>query len=1822
MAVLGRLLVSSAERLDLPDFLSIDSFAQGDFKYLMQSFVGSDKPYILKGFDVISPGSAIGTQNISIRVANSVVYYPGSLAGPFFHGLKEGNSQSAPLIPELRKNSTNYVYLTLTTSDAAKDTRAFWDPDKEGGTGGEFTQDVNTQTVLSVVVNVSASAFPDGVTPVCKVVVGANFIESIEDARDMMFRLGTGGLNPNPLERYNWKKEPSASYDRSEPNTLMSNALDPNPFQGGDKNINTLKEWMDAVMTKLAELGGTTHWYEDTSVYSIISVFKDALATSIKSKGYWNSSDSTAGLLTWSEDVTIQSTSDLSDVILRSGNKALADNEVLYINRIRDAAINTGSIAVEWFNGTNYTNGQLGSFENLSKGDWIKKADDSDNLYLRVEEFYAAASLGGGVTAPANALSVKLSANYIGLSESKQAVYSKGVYLNTEVDQAPREDAAIQSAAGNFYWLAMRSDTILNVSDITTTKLTIDITASDATKALVTSAAHGLSDGQRIEIVGSTNFDGSYAVSVETINTFYISLTGGPHADELAQSAFFATVTTAARSTNDGLQLESASHGLSTDQRVIVSDTSNYNGDYQVFPTGNTTFTMPVSSLIANEAAGTSTIVNIYVRADIGPTLIEQGQNKSIGQVNTDNILSVIGINNDAQTHPNYYITPNYNTLDAQENYNADATDNLTHRASKLTAMMADKTQDKTIKPTLIGVKQITNVSNVANQDITFIQKDSTTPMTLTLSQPSSPGNCILFFDSVVSLGVNQAAYISIDRNASSTLVSSSDVTVADISNVPLDENIFIVLHRLSDTGVNLWDGTPVNDFLNATGIAVAEVTTITPVVDVAGSLNNTYFQLFSASNETEYYVWFNVNAAGVDPAIVDATSIEIPIATNATADNIATAMQSIIDSFGDFSVVDNTGSITITNATVGATTNANDSGTTGFGFITDIEGVGEILHYVADGDLNRTAVKKLDESLYGGLTNVNGTIADLSGTVADLSVTVADTQAVVRQNNNMKLVAGGTWSWNIGAVNEVQSFVFSSVPTVGTWSLSDGSNTTSAIQFNASNATIKSAIESAFTTNSTVVNITGDYSTGIVVEIVSSTLGSNNYPQLTSSITGLDATITDSTVQTGIDPVNQLTWDADAYVRIPELADNRNTVSAQTIVIKDGQVAYVDVNRSTGTAAILPVTVANVEAITLTDNIVVIASRVANDIIVGTSSFSLADGERLQLDAALEEINRYFGQLRIIPHPTNAQRVFVTGTDVIKLDTTVISQAVKNLLLNFDGAQVDFQTGEILAADGFTPLGVDFTPTIPASGMWRWLSITLSPGSVNIDNTINGQLIVLSGASDGIDAATAVKPAFPNGTQLGVVAITSTDGSNVSPISAGNIRQLGVGGGSGGGTGDASTAQSRLEDVLDDSFYSYLDPNVFSIDEDNKIDTGISTASYSVADQVFNFATGEFIQSLSVLDPEFLAELNDVLKAQVALIFESGSEDPAPVVEVSNNGVDFQAVTMNRLGANNDTFVGEIAFDLTTLVAQTLHEVTGEDSQTTLTNLGTIDDSQDFTTSQYEVAEQLTVSITKTGSPTGYLKINLHEDNSGVPGIIKQQSLVNIEDLLPGQQNVTVNIGRNVLDNPVKYHIKVETDDAYKASYVATTSQIAVGQNSGASSMVFKVEGRAIDLLMKYTASAAAKLKGYGIYYGEEAQSVKRLKRRAAFVFDGTIDNLNEFQLPWDADPDFVEVQDRVNGQVWGIPSFSLVGNTVTFPVDFFNGRDAVYLIAKQVEAGSYDNNPENRKIIIENHLGSNDPALDYSVSGHGPIVSTENTAIKVEITVDENMNIVIKEA
>lgn len=69
-----------------------------------------------------------------------------------------------------------------------------------------------------------------------------------------------------------------------------------------------------------------------------------------------------------------------------------------------------------------------------------------------------------------------------------------------------------------------------------------------------------------------------------------------------------------------------------------------------------------------------------------------------------------------------------------------------------------------------------------------------------------------------------------------------------------------------------------------------AEVTNVTFAADVSGSKNSTYFNFSSAGDAHLFYVWFNINAAGVDPAPAGRVGIEVDGATGATAATLATA--------------------------------------------------------------------------------------------------------------------------------------------------------------------------------------------------------------------------------------------------------------------------------------------------------------------------------------------------------------------------------------------------------------------------------------------------------------------------------------------------------------------------------------------------------------------------------------------------------------------------------------------------------------------------------------------------------------------------------------------------------------------------------------------------------------------------------------------------------------------------------------------------------------------------------------------------------------------
>jgi hypothetical protein len=151
-------------------------------------------------------------------------------------------------------------------------------------------------------------------------------------------------------------------------------------------------------------------------------------------------------------------------------------------------------------------------------------------------------------------------------------------------------------------------------------------------------------------------------------------------------------------------------------------------------------------------------------------------------------------------------------------------------------------------------------------------------------------------------------------------------------------------------------DGTP-------TGLP--EKSTVQCVADVAGSLNDTFFVLNSALDETVYHVWLNVNSAGTYAPSGGETPVEVAVATGASADTVAAAVSAAIDALADFSASVVTDTVTITNAADGETADVADgSAATGFTFAVTQDGVTADIS-LPEGSLEATIADGANEGEY-----------------------------------------------------------------------------------------------------------------------------------------------------------------------------------------------------------------------------------------------------------------------------------------------------------------------------------------------------------------------------------------------------------------------------------------------------------------------------------------------------------------------------------------------------------------------------------------------------------------------------------------------------------------------------------------------------------------------------------------------------------------------------------------------------------------------------------------------------------------------------------------
>jgi len=263
-----------------------------------------------------------------------------------------------------------------------------------------------------------------------------------------------------------------------------------------------------------------------------------------------------------------------------------------------------------------------------------------------------------------------------------------------------------------------------------------------------------------------------------------------------------------------------------------------------------------------------------------------------------------------------------------------------------------------------------------------------------------------------------------------------------------------------------------------------------------------------------------------------------------------------------------------------------------------------------------------------------------------------------------------------------------------------------------------------------------------------------------------------------------ELTFTSDAFVSVPGLNNVRNTIptSESPITLAANEVAYVDLNRTTGAAANLTVNTANINALTLTQDRIIIARRDGSDILVGNNCFRLKDGEFLELDAALAEINRRLGQLELNAHESDVSNARIDSSDKAMLDGRTLAQEIDELILDFDGAVIEFNTGSIFKADGSTPLGANFTPfTIPV-GEYFWYGIGLNATTSTGINKTNAQIEVTEALSANVVQASAPFPSISGTKKLGAVQVRNIGGT----ITLVDIYRLPSSGSAGGNVGYA----------------------------------------------------------------------------------------------------------------------------------------------------------------------------------------------------------------------------------------------------------------------------------------------------------------------------------------------------------------------------------------------------------------------------------------------------
>lgn len=265
MSVLRQLNILGQMRLDVPHIRSIESSIAADFDVVAGRVQAGEKAVVVRGFTLANFDAGTAANSVQLTTADGILYnMNASESGTFLWVSADrdvetlNSATNARVSGSFTAGQVNYVGLDLTRSadSTTADLVQFLDPN----TLLENAKNVPLGRTLDYRIVISTTPFSSSpnLVPIAKIKTdAANNVDaatgSVQDARNILWRLGSGGDFPNRFSTFTWAQNRVESITGS------------GVFTGGDKAIQSQKDWMDAVMTRLWEIGGGENWYSTTA---------------------------------------------------------------------------------------------------------------------------------------------------------------------------------------------------------------------------------------------------------------------------------------------------------------------------------------------------------------------------------------------------------------------------------------------------------------------------------------------------------------------------------------------------------------------------------------------------------------------------------------------------------------------------------------------------------------------------------------------------------------------------------------------------------------------------------------------------------------------------------------------------------------------------------------------------------------------------------------------------------------------------------------------------------------------------------------------------------------------------------------------------------------------------------------------------------------------------------------------------------------------------------------------------------------------------------------------------------------------------------------------------------------------------------------------------------------------------------------------------------------------------------------------------------------------------------------------------------------------